>query len=279
MTVAESVIKYLNSLSSIETLFADPLFSIGILRLMDDATTRLIFDLVIASTHISHLRDIEGIKESISTMVQIGLVGMAEGIVSLNGTFRGALLHGFCLASLDKSFVEIDPRGIDKRLEKYADAGGAPGTMDELRRSVATMADEKFQFLLQTVVNKATNKLFAVKEILVFCNLIDNFNQITNKGFEFLLKSRREQLWFVVISSIKYFSKSMEMELEMLDELMEMCVKRNIKMYRKTGISKWHLFLDSVGIIEILEQVDSGDERGGKSGRGGKNNRAKELLG
>lgn len=94
-----------------------------------------------------------------------------------------------------------------------------------------------------------------------YCNLIDTSEQITNNGFEFLLKNKKDQLWIFLINSIKYFSKDYNNEKNLLLILMEIVMKDNLKVYEcdinDQNLIRWYTFFDAIGIFYIL-----GEENG-----------------
>lgn len=298
MVEMASIVQYLNTLPSIEPLYKEPIFALGLLKLMNDDITLLIFSLTTASIHISRLRHISNIKESLSTLIQIRLVSKNDNVVSLNESFRASLLRGFCFSSTyicyevvcnaphqiknqskENERILIDeskaarPTGIaddarknsrgsqtcDMALDEQASycADNVLSSLTEvddesLKKIIKAASNYKFQSLLQAVVNKSTDLFFSIKDILLFCNLSDSFNQITSQGFEFLLKNRSDQHWSIIMNSIKYFSRDPDEELKMLACLMEMVVKRKITIYRTRKWSKWLLFLDSIGILHVI---------------------------
>ena len=82
---------------------------------------------------------------------------------------------------------------------------------------------------------------------------------MTNEGFKFLLKSNKEQLWILIVYSIKYLKK-----LDLIFLLMEIISKKkrimkyNIKLINNDIINRWLLFLDFLGIV-YLESIRSID--------------------
>ena len=261
MSELDNIVHYLNSLSSPDALYRDPIFSIGILKLMSPDITRLIFDLMTASAHISHLREVSNIKDIVAVLIQIKLINKANNIISLNEVFRTALLSGFCQRTLDARFARASE--VSYKNVKTKD-GGIPTIKDHgsLKKYILDSSNRKFQSFLQAIVVRPDEQRTSIREILVYCDLIDSFNQITNKGFEFLLKNRKNQMWFILINSIKYFSRSRQEEIKMLGELVEICVKKDLGMYRAARWSEWYSFMDAVGVFCSARQLNGACEDG-----------------
>lgn len=275
MVEMASIAQHLGALPSVESLYGEPIFALGLLKLMNDDITRLVFSLLTSSIHISQLRHIPNIKESLSTLIQIRLIDNNESVVSLNRSFRASLLRGFCLPTTDVCYEMVCdilgsqgarsggslPHSTAPDVTGGRDTPAAAAGDDSLRKVIRDVSSYKFQNLLQAVVNKSAELFFAIKDILLFCNLSDSFNQITSQGFEFLLKNKSDQHWFIIVNSIKYFSKSPEEEMRMLACLMEIVVKRKIAVYRTRQWSRWLRFLDSIGVLHILasREVREGD--------------------
>lgn len=242
MVETENIFTFISSNSNIQYLYQDPFIAMGILKIIDDDTKSLIFSLSTCSTHISNLKTVKNIKDSVGKLITLKLINKTNDMVGLSEIYRKSLLTGFCLRSYDRTFKMIENFNVDTKIQ------------EELSRS-------KFRYLLHSIVDKSKDRLNKQTEILKFCGLIDQSNNITNRGFEFLLKSRKNQLWFIVLNSIKYYSSSEKEEQEMILDIMEIAIKRNIKVYFTTKWSDWYSFLDSIGILNIITTSDYSEDQ------------------
>lgn len=248
MSLPQVVLRFAGSLSSLPQLYEDPVFSLGILRLLNPETTSLVFTLLGTNAHINNLREVPNIKNSLGILITLDLVKRVDNRVVLDGRFRSAVLEGFCSKDVSRSFVRTDGLTIPH----LDDSGGNKNTRDEAIRSIS---NRKFRSLLESITSLSTD-VFGIKELLLFCRLTDHTGQITSMGFEFLLQSRKDQLWNIIINSIKYFSSSSIEEAEMFVDLMEIVLKNSIDVFssRKHGkrFRSWYLFLDSIGVFYIF---------------------------
>ncbi|KAI4290832.1 transcription initiation factor TFIIH subunit 4 [Pancytospora philotis] len=243
MAEACAFIHHLCSSAQAPALYSDPLFVLGLVKLMGEDTRRLVFSLTTESAHISRLKEVPGIKESLSLLLQMRLVSIAANLVVLDSAFRGALLAGLCCPALDAQISEALP----------AAEGAAPVLTEGLRTAVREVSACKYQGMLQAIISKTADSLYAVKDILVSCELLDSRDEITRKGFEFLLKSKSEQCWLLVLHSIQYFAQDAAEEHELLAAAMEMCTKRSIGLFTAPRGSRWFAFLNSIGIIHTVD--------------------------
>lgn len=244
MSLSQSVLGFISSVNNLQQLYGDPVFSLGILRLLDPEATSLVFSLLGTNAHINNLREIPKIKDSLSILIALGLVKRVENRVVLDGRYRDAVLEGFCSRNMDRSFARVDSLAMP-HLEDS-------GSRDEAIRSIS---NRKFRSLLESITS-ASADILGNREILLFCRLVDQSGQITRLGFEFLLQSKKDQLWSIIISSIRYFSSNSIEEAEMLVDLMEIVLKNGIQAFscRKPGkrLRSWYYFLDSIGVFYVV---------------------------
>lgn len=179
---------------------------------MNKETTELLFTLATNSSHILNLKQVPNIKESMGNLISMKLISKSNNCVILNEIFRKSLLKGFCINNFDR---KLSSEEIQLEIESY------------IKES-----NNKFKLLLHSIVDKSATRLGIVSDMLLFCGLIDQFNNITNKGFEFLLKCRKDQMWFMLLNSIRFYSVSPEMEQGMLMDLMELIVKPSNMIYK-----------------------------------------------
>lgn len=235
----DTIIKLLCKFEDMKSLYRNPVFSLAILKIMDENTTKLIFDLIVSSTHISNLCDLLNVKESVNILIKLNLIVKNNDIVSLNNNFRTGLLEGFCNDKYCDRFTS------NQECEFYNKSFDKSKIIDTSNFKI----NEIFEF----IVNQNKKSAKYLKDVLLYSELINKAGEITNKGFEFLLNTNKIQLWFLIINFIKYFAKNKEDERDMLLDLMEICTKRKIEAFSLTRTHEWYTFLNSVGILYLLK--------------------------
>lgn len=231
MAVSSFVVSFLSSLKDLKSLYKDPFFSACILRMLDVHSTALTFDLIRLNLNLSTVKSLPHAKDTLSLLLALGLVRKTDNRVSLDSTFRSSLLQAFCLSSFDRRFIPH----VSAEMESIP--------------ALDRVADEKLHKILEFIASNTSIDLFGVKDILLYCELISQ--EITNKGFEFLLLTRKDQMWFLVINSIKFYSRNSIEESEMFMGLVELLLKRSPGPYVTEAFTNWYLFLDSIGIVLI----------------------------
>lgn len=230
MAMSNFVLNFLCSLKDLKSIISDPFVAACILRMLDSTTSSLIFDLIRLNISFPALKAVQNSKESLSILLSLGLVARSDNRVMLDPIFRYALLQAFCLESFNRRFLPLQSQP-------------AP---------VQKVADEKLHKILEFIASNTSIDLFGVQDILSYCGLISQ--QITNKGFEFLLLPRKDQMWFLVINSIKFYSKNSIEESEMFLSLVELLLKPSSGPFSTEVITNWYLFLDSIGAILITSK-------------------------
>lgn len=231
-----SLFNFISTMKNHRSLFTEPIFAISLLRLLDSETTALVFELSINSLHIASLKTIPNAKEIINNLLSLSLINKSGNNVFLDPNFRKSLLLAFTGCDLSKQFQK---QQSDQTLED----------------SIKNISETKFRTILESIVSNINiDHLFGVKEILYFSKLVDREGQITNKGFEFLLKNKKEQLWFLAVNSISYFSKDSIQESSFLLDLMELVMKNNLELCCSKKWESFYSFLDSLGIIVLINR-------------------------
>lgn len=229
-----NMIEYLRLLprDSKAELYRSPIFAVSFLKVFDEDVTRFIFDLVLRSHSISSLKEIGNIKETLRILLKVQMIEKRGDNIYLDEDFRTSLRKGFCMLRMEKYYIDTKVKA----------------EMDEER------SEGLFEGLLRFVVNKEFRAHeFGVKEVLVFGGLLDTEENITNKGFEFLLRTKKEQLWCLILLSLKYFLSSVSEEMTTVEALFELSTKAKCTVYRQTQQmnSRFLLYLESLGLLRI----------------------------
>lgn len=231
------IIEYFEALPrhSKTQLYKAPIFSVSFLKILDQVTTRFVFDLLLKSHSISSLREIPGIKQTLKTLLRIQMIGRRGDNIYLNEDFRRSLMDGFCMLAMEKHYRSTGER--------------CPMDEEESNR--------RFEAILRSVVNKECRvKAFGVGEVLMFGGLLDRDRVITNRGFEFLLKTKKEQLWCLVLLALKYFLGSVDEEIVVLEALFELSTKAVGAVYHHSTPmdERLYRYFEALGILKLHEK-------------------------
>lgn len=235
MSNPQSLMDFIKDLKENEksTLYNSPLFCTSVIKLFDKTTSCLLFDLLISAPSLKRLQSNKMVKESLKLLLRLGLITKKGSNLFLNDIFRNSMISGVCELESDNFFTDS--------LEKDTQA---------------TVENSKFQEILKYIVNKNTNnKHFGVLEILLYGKLINIAGDITNIGFEFLLKSRKEQIWCLVVLGLINFSNNTEDQLDTLISLLELSCKKPYHIYniiRPINL-KFYTFLQSLGLLNVQD--------------------------
>lgn len=234
VTHPTNIAEYLKLLPkhSKKDLYKSPVFSVSFLKMFDENTTKFIFDLLLKSHSVSSLREIKDIKDILKTLLVVQMVEKRGNNVYLDEDFRSSVKKGICMLVM----------------EKYYRRTAEEAVMDENR------CNSMFEDVLKFVVNKEFEiSEFGIREILVFGGLLDTEKDITNKGFEFLLKTKKEQLWYLILLSMKYFLGSVGEEIAVVEALFELSTKTTGVVYQQLRPMDSRLFrcFSSLGLLGL----------------------------
>lgn len=249
MAISQTVINFIRGLKDLKSLYQDPLFSACILRMLDRDSSALLFDLLRLNLNLSTIKTLPNIKESLSTLLSLGLIRKMDNKVVLNSEYRSSLLRSFCLSRFDRKLrpIDIDDLKSTNMKPEHFDSAATNSKLEKV-------AEEKIHSILEHIASNSSIDLFGIKDILLYCELKDALQEITNKGFEFLLLARKDQLWFLIVNSIKYYSRNSLEESEMFMGLVEVLLKRDCGPYICSSFSNWYSFLDSIGVLFIASR-------------------------
>lgn len=232
MVNLNTVIEYIRHLSKEKknTLYKSPMFTTSIIKIFDDSTIRLFFDLLLKAPSIKSLQKNEELKNSLKILLKIQLISKKGSNIFIDESFRDSFLKGVSKDSTEEFFKLLNNENLD------------------------TKNNTNFEDILKFLVNKENiDKSFGIIEILIFSNLIDKNQDITNIGFEFLLKPRYDQYWFLIIQALKYYCRQEDEQLNNFISLIEMS---NLNIHNTYAICKeinrnFYKFLDSLGLLRI----------------------------
>lgn len=241
MSIPASVLQFIENFKK---QHRNPLFAVSILRMIDSQTTSIIFDLLTTNLHINTIKILPNIRESLSILLRLNLIRREDDRIFLEQEFRESLISAFCNPDFSGELVKLNDQDPLYKDSLYKD-------------SLSMISEEKLRNILEFIVSVTkSNEISTVKDILHYSNLIDVNQQITNKGFEFLLLSHKDQLWLLIVNSIRHYSRNKSDELRLFNILLEILMKRDSGPYSCGEYLPWFLFLNSLGIIFITERRD-----------------------
>lgn len=245
MAVPSFLVSYFSSLKSLKTLLQQNVFSASLLKMLDDETTQFVFELLHTNLHLSTIKHIPNIKERLNLLISLSLIKKIGNNIALDPYFRQSILN--CLVASD----------FDYRFKKttFSKNNFDPSSLSQSK--LKSTSDIKFRSILEHISSKIEVDLFGVKEVIEFCELTNRRGEITNKGFEFLLKTRKDQLWYLIVHSVRFYASNPQEEYEMLQDLSEILMKKEQGPFISEKLSNWYLFLDSLGVIFLTEKTSS----------------------
>lgn len=226
-----TVIEFLSSIKSLQNFYDNKIFCAALFRLLDSENS-LIFTLLGNNISLKTLKESftkaqpsKPLKDILGTLVSLNLIKRSNGVLILNEKFRQTLLKGFC-ENLDLFFIKT-----------------------VLICDVEDICNVKFIAVLESIINFKVIK--RVTDILMFSGLLTSVGSITNQGFEFLLMSKKDQLWFLILQSLKYYHDD-----NLILPMMELVLKRRFQVFNTNPFNlKWLIFLDSIGVLVIKDQT------------------------
>lgn len=230
------IIDYIRQLKSIhkQHLYNSPVLATSIIKIFDDSTIRLIYDLLLTAPSIKSLQKNEEIKNSLKTLLKISLIYKKGTNIFIDNIFRNAFLTGIELNNLNEYYEILEP----------------------IKCTVSK--NTKFEEILKFLVTKNNvNHAPGVVNVLKFSNLIDNNYDITNKGFEFLLKPRYDQYWFLIIAALKFYCVDEILQISNFMSIMELSNMLPIYKYKlkKDVNKKFYDFLSYLGLIKLENDI------------------------
>lgn len=215
------------SAAFVEKLYKNPIFSTFLLKVLPDHTLSLIFDLLYKARHITKLQTRDDVILSVKLLRSLNLLYKEGQNIYLNKNFRKALLEGFVIIDMQNFFFRT-------------------------KESYKERSSKKLEEILQSIVDPGNHKI-KVRDILTHGGLTDSEYNITHKGFEFLLKTHKDQMWLLLIYGIELIAATEAEKETYLLALAEISHKKAGTCY-KTSLSKKILhFFSQVGLVDIVQ--------------------------
>lgn len=179
MTFSSMILKVL---AAHKCLRSNPLFSQVILKMLNITEINTLFSILLKKK-ITFSDDLD--RNALRTLNSLNLLTIENDCISLDEIFRTGFLESLGLVGSQEYFL-----ASQKKYDCFLDLN----------------KNDNFNLILSILVNpkkqkeKDSDQNQLIRSILKFSNLTDS--NITHEGFSFLLKSRREQVWYFLLAGI-----------------------------------------------------------------------------
>lgn len=223
-----------------QTLYNNSYFTSAFLKTFNEETLKYIFDLSTKALSVASIKLSPNCRTSLRLLKSLDLIEKKNNHIFLNETFKKSLFIGFCDLKNENTFIETNMH------------------CEKLINNI-----NKYENTLYLIVNKFENlKNLELKNVLLFIEIINSQGEITNNGFEFLLKTKKEQLWILVLAMIKYIAlnnnSDINFEIEMIEMLFELSLKKAYKTYKVNNFKYFEKFLNylqKLGLINLKGDI------------------------
>lgn len=225
----------------LSTLNNEPLYILLVLKMLKENQTMFCYSLLLKPKYLPKIYSEENLItkseliETLKILKKIKFVKKEGDFVVLNSFVKSSILEGISYLKYEKMME------IEKELE--------------FETSYSC-----YEFILKSLVEKNSNVSNFLNQIFVNLEIISSTREITFKGFEFLLKSRKEQLWSMIFESINILSDNDSANksklLILLAEIVLIGKNKIVKINETDNSEQIFLnFLKSLGIIEIDNKI------------------------
>lgn len=185
--IVSELILFLSQKTDLLKLRKNPLFAIALLKILNDKTKELLFSLLTANMSIKMLNtgDEKRNKQIIAnlrTLHLLKIIKREQSRIVLEEDFRDGFIASMQLIEIQNCFTEVE----------YA------------KKENATSFDNILRMLVNDNNIQASG---VVLDVLKYSQLVNLNKEITHSGFEFLLKSKKEQMWFMILNGILMLGK------------------------------------------------------------------------
>ncbi|KAG0430437.1 General transcription factor IIH subunit 4 [Dictyocoela muelleri] len=256
------IYKFISSLPT--KIYSNPIFSISLLRLFPKNVLKFVFDLICTARHIKMLPSTKEMAEILKFLKELKLIEKRENNLFLNDSFRNALLIGFRNEKIEFFFKRVFDK--DGKNDDFTNENNNYFSNNEFKNSNFPEIDKhqmicdfetKMEKFVRIIING--NSSDDLWEIIKFAGLVSDTNEINNKGFEFLLLSKNQKLWFFILKTIEFISSRYENEKRasvkehLVTEKISLAADERLQVVDKRiwVIEKLILCIFEMGIMEI----------------------------
>ncbi|EJW01474.1 hypothetical protein EDEG_03937 [Edhazardia aedis USNM 41457] len=267
-------------------LYGNEIFSCSLIKTMDKITKCLVVQLCSLRINLNNLKKkdfyakkSQEIIKALKCLNDLGLIVKKSDYIELDFTFRDSLVSGFkdiCRNSrIVDNFDDSTNLGLgifniqnnDKYLGTENYNMSPVKSIENIKKTVTIFNDyeskntsnksfQKYEEILHLIVDQQeTPKNEEILKLLTFSRILNKNLEITNTGFDFLLKTRKEQLWILLITTIKYLKSTMKIEeKDFILLIFELCEKRPYKSYKiincPSSIQTCINYMSKLGLLE-----------------------------
>ncbi|KAM0677113.1 RNA polymerase II transcription factor B 52 kDa subunit [Binucleata daphniae] len=283
-------------LSSNDLTLPPPLIASSLLKILDSSSLTFFFTLLVTKINIGNIQNTKQNAEILKILKKLKILERDGKFIKLSDTIENAI----CVKEWNKWIgseienikkMEIDNNkavditkvtntemlNIDNRETKHvffddksnknemyiAEYKKAPKkyTMESPKHTNY----EYFEDILNLIVNKKGDfPCKNVRKILLEAEIIDHHLEITNKGFEFLLKTRTGQLWELLFTVFKICESNKN---DMIEILLELSLLKEGFYTIKRNENHFYAYLEKLGLIDLY-QVQLNEEKNVESVKG-----------
>eukprot|EP00866_Antonospora_locustae_P001621 jgi/Antlo1/1621/1833 len=209
-----------------EKLYRNPVFSTFLLKLLPEYTVSFVFDLLHSAVNITAIRGTKELVQAIKSLRSLRLLEKRGQNIYLDSAFRSSLIKGFGTMTMQNLFAETNDLH----------------NVHEFRR---------FEEILQSIVEPKGSSAETIN-ILLHGELIDAARNITHKGFEFLLKTRKDQMWLLLIYGLQLAASTIQDKELYLLCIAELSHRRKNTCYRTSLPRRILEFFSRLGLVDIV---------------------------
>ncbi|RVD93071.1 RNA polymerase II transcription initiation [Tubulinosema ratisbonensis] len=217
-----------------------------IINTLPKETTKILFDLM--HTHIPFFIKEPKIRTHLKILKNLKFIEKKGEFIQLVQTIKLSLLKEFNNLQSNSSFILCNCKITEIQEEKSLIFKLNINKKNEFNKIKNTK--NNLETILQNLVSPSFFNT-VIKNILYKKELLDIENKITHKGFEFLLKSKKEQTWFFLLEGISFLS--LEWQIKILSCLSELSKLKKEVVYEYCDFRKELNFFSDIGILEILD--------------------------
>lgn len=209
-----------------EKLYRNPIFSTFLLKLLPEYTVSFVFDLLHSAVNITAIKGTKELVQAIKSLRSLRLLEKRGQNIYLDSAFRQSLITGFGTMTMQDLFFETSDTHSEHKFRK-------------------------FEGILQSIVEPQGSKAETIN-ILLHGELVDAALNITHKGFEFLLKTRKDQMWLLLIYGLQLVAATMQEKELYLLSIAELSHRRKNTCYRTPLPRKILEFFSRLGLVDIV---------------------------
>lgn len=178
--------EFIKIMSSESNIYKNYIFTIPFLRLLNKNILTFIFDLITTAKNIKLLPNTKENLEILKFLTGLQIIEKKNQNIFLNTDFRNSILNGFTKDRINRNFKIINEN--KEPIEYYHE-----------------IFNKKLQTFVKLIIDGDYKKNF-IWDLIIFSGVVNDDMKINNKGFEFLLMTKNEKVWFFILKVIEMLS-------------------------------------------------------------------------